>query len=85
MIGSDWPSGATFPGSKTPVPVDTKAALNNTHQQNGHHKQCATVSTSTDVIGLDYAYHTTTSSHPVHTTSPSHAYDISPNVKDSAP
>ncbi|SCE10016.1 LytR cell envelope-related transcriptional attenuator [Streptomyces sp. DvalAA-14] len=86
LIGADWPTGATFPGGKAaPAPVDTQAALNGTNQQLGTDKKCAEVSTYKDVIGLDASGKPTSSDHPASGTSPTRAYALSPNVKDSAP
>ena len=46
VIGADWTSGTTFPGSKpSKAPVDTSVALTNTHSQNAGKSQCVKVST----------------------------------------
>jgi LCP family protein required for cell wall assembly len=46
VIGTDWPSGATFPGGTgKPAPVDTQAALNNSHAETADQTgKCAKVS-----------------------------------------
>lgn len=48
VIGSDWPSGTTYPGgsgSSSPAPADTKAAVSNAHAQTADQaKTCAKVS-----------------------------------------
>jgi hypothetical protein len=84
LIGNDWQTGTTFPGSKTsPAPVDTQAALDGSNNQIGTAKGCAQVSTYKDVIGLDANGKPTSSDHPVSSTSPTRAYQLAPNVKDS--
>ncbi|SHK64222.1 LCP family protein [Actinacidiphila paucisporea] len=87
LLGTDWPTGTTFPGGKAPISAaDQKSALTGTNSQLGSAKgACAQVSKFNDVIGVDASGHVTTSDHPRHSTSPSHAYAISPRVKDSAP
>ncbi len=46
VIGEDWTSGKTFPGSKpSKAPVDTSVALSNTHSQNAGKNECVKVST----------------------------------------
>ncbi|WUH91374.1 LCP family protein [Streptomyces sp. NBC_00433] len=87
LLGTDWPTGTTFPGGKAPISAaDQKSALKGTNSQLGSAKgACAQVSKFDDVIGVDSAGHVTTAANPRHSTSPSHAYAISPNVKDSAP
>ncbi|MGI5142970.1 MULTISPECIES: LCP family protein [unclassified Streptomyces] len=46
VIGSDWPSGTTYPGgSSSPAPADTHAAVSNAHAQTADQsKTCAQVS-----------------------------------------
>ncbi|MET7451528.1 LCP family protein [Streptomyces sp. NPDC005574] len=46
VVGSDWPSGTTFPGgASSPEPADTKAAVSNAHAQTADEaKTCAKVS-----------------------------------------
>jgi LCP family protein required for cell wall assembly len=46
VVGSDWPTGTAFPGGTVkPAPVDTRAALNNSHAQTADEaKTCAKVS-----------------------------------------
>ncbi|MER5428571.1 LCP family protein [Streptomyces sp. NPDC002588] len=46
VIGSDWPSGATYPGgTSSPAPADTRAAVSNAHAQTADEaKTCAKVS-----------------------------------------
>jgi len=84
LIGADWTSGDSFPGSK-PAPADTKAALANAGQQNGKDtKQCAQVSTA-GTIGETYDGKVTTSSNAPYGMTPIKAYAISTTVKDSAP
>jgi LCP family protein required for cell wall assembly len=86
LIGGDWPSGAHFPGARTtPAPVDTQVALDDANKQFGSSSTCVQVSTFDDVIGVTDAGTVTSEDNPPHSTSPSHAYAISPEVKDSAP
>ncbi|WP_327289128.1 LCP family protein [Streptomyces sp. NBC_01198] len=87
LLGADWPTGTTFPGGKVAASAaDQKSALNGANSQLGSDKgECAPVSKFDDVIGVDASGHVTTKSNPPHSTSPTHAYAISPNVKDSAP
>ncbi|MDQ0909437.1 LCP family protein required for cell wall assembly [Streptomyces canus] len=86
LIGTDWTTGDTFPGGKpTPTHVDTQVALNGSHQQTGDTKKCATVSPYNDVIGLDANGMPTSEDHPPSSTSPTEAYALAKNVKDSAP
>ncbi|WP_329460224.1 LCP family protein [Streptomyces sp. NBC_01497] len=86
LIGADWSTGTSYPGGKAALaPVDTRAALSGTNSQLGTDKECTKVSTFNDVIGLDANGRPTTSDHPVSSTSPSRAYALSPDVKDSAP
>jgi LCP family protein required for cell wall assembly len=86
LIGADWRTGTRFPGGRTtPAPADTRAALDGSNSQLGSHKECTKVSTYNDVIGLDGEGRPTTSDHPASSTSPSRAYALSPDVKDSAP
>ncbi|QMU74217.1 LCP family protein [Streptacidiphilus sp. P02-A3a] len=62
VLGADWTSGTAFPHSK-PVapPVNTAAALANSHMQNGSSNQCVAVSTSYTQPGatpaMEYAEH----------------------------
>ena len=46
VIGSDWPSGTTYPGStSSPAPADTKAAVSDAHASTADQsKTCAKVS-----------------------------------------
>ncbi|MCI3240622.1 MULTISPECIES: LCP family protein [Streptomyces] len=46
VIGSDWPSGTTYPGtSSSPAPADAKAAVSNAHASTADEsKSCAKVS-----------------------------------------
>jgi hypothetical protein len=46
VIGSDWPSGTTYPGSaSSPAPADNHAAVSNAHAQTADQsKSCAPVS-----------------------------------------
>lgn len=75
LIGSDWTSGTTFPGGSTaPAPVDTKAALNDSHARTAADSGCAQVSTFDTVALPGYGGMT-----------PSRAYALSPNVPNSAP
>ncbi|WP_206318330.1 LCP family protein [Actinacidiphila epipremni] len=86
-VGSDWTTGTTFPGAKVDASdSQRKTALDGSNYQNGSDKgSCAKVSKYDDVIGVDANGHVTTKDNPPHSTSPTHAYAISPNVKDSAP
>ena len=46
VLGADWTSGKSFPGSKPSAPpLNTAAALANSHSQNGADQQCVAVST----------------------------------------
>ncbi len=71
LIGSDWPSGASFPGGKAaPAPADTQAALGGAHAQTGNQNSgCAQVSHAYTLVGM----------------TPVQAYDRYPQIKDSAP
>jgi hypothetical protein len=60
-------------------------ALNGSHQQTGDTKKCATVSPYNDVIGLDANGMPTSEDRPPSSTSPTEAYALAKNVKDSAP
>ncbi|WNI17073.1 hypothetical protein [Actinacidiphila sp. ITFR-21] len=62
-----------------------RAALSGAGKQLGDTKGCAEVSTFNDVIGPDADGVPTSSDHPAASTSPTRAYALSPNVKDSAP
>jgi LCP family protein required for cell wall assembly len=47
VLGADWTSGKSFPGSKpTAPPLNTAAALAQTHSQNASQSQCVLVSTA---------------------------------------
>jgi hypothetical protein len=59
--------------------------LKGSNHQTGTTKGCAQVSTYHDVIGLDADGMPTTSDHPYSSTSPTEAYALAKNVKDSAP
>jgi LCP family protein required for cell wall assembly len=86
QIGADWTTGDTFPGGKAgATPGDTKDALAGSNQQTGNTQKCAEVSTSHQVIGLDANGMPTSSDHTYGGTSPTRAYALSKNVKDSAP
>ncbi|WP_225846568.1 LCP family protein [Streptomyces sp. HPF1205] len=87
VIGSDWTTGTTFPGARTEASnTQRKSALDGANSQLGSDKgKCAKVSRFDDVIGVDAYGRVTTAPHPPHSTSPTHAYAISPRVKDSAP
>ncbi|MFF3990266.1 LCP family protein [Streptomyces sp. NPDC001797] len=86
LIGADWTTGDTFPGGKpTPAHVDTQVALKGSNQRTGDSKECAQVSTYGDVIGLDADGMPTSSDHAHSSTSPTEAYALAKNVKDSAP
>ncbi|MEU6239941.1 LCP family protein [Streptomyces sp. NPDC047024] len=86
LIGADWKTGDTFPGGKsTPAQVDTQAALKDADKQTGDTQKCAQVSPFGNVIGLDAEGKPTSSDHPRSSTSPTKAYDLVPNLKDSAP
>jgi LCP family protein required for cell wall assembly len=82
VIGTDWNSGTTFPHSRpAPAPVDTAAALNNTHAQNGGAPTCVTVSTADteNKLGLP----TATWNSPPET--PQQMFQIYSNRPNSAP
>jgi hypothetical protein len=87
VIGTDWPSGTSFPGSNTaPAPVDTQATLDGANVKLGNdNATCAQVSTFKTAIGLDASGKPTSSDHPTSSTTPTRAYALSPEVKDSAP
>ncbi|MEZ0067794.1 LCP family protein required for cell wall assembly [Streptacidiphilus sp. MAP12-20] len=75
LIGADWPSGTSFPGGgSAPAPVNTKAALANSHNQTGDQGGCADVSTFDTVSLPGYGGMT-----------PTRAYALSPSVPNSAP
>ncbi|MEY9876954.1 LCP family protein required for cell wall assembly [Streptacidiphilus sp. MAP12-33] len=75
LIGSDWTSGATFPGgTAAPAPADTKQALADSHAQTAGESGCAQVSTFDTVSLPGYGGMT-----------PTRAYDLSPKVPNSAP
>ncbi|MCX4614257.1 MULTISPECIES: LCP family protein [Streptomyces] len=44
VIGSDWPSGATYSGGSSAAPADTHAAVSNAHAQTADESKCAKVS-----------------------------------------
>ncbi|WP_236062090.1 LCP family protein [Actinacidiphila acididurans] len=73
VVGSDWPTGTTFPGGTSkPAPVDTQAALNNSHAQTADQsKSCAKVSTyrTVEINGVPMT--------------PTQAYAATPGRKDS--
>ena len=75
LIGSDWPSGTSYPGGKAaPTPADTKAALGGASAQTGDQTHsCAKVS------------HFDTVTVKGRGMTPIEAYSASPHVKDSAP
>ncbi|NUS13936.1 MAG: LCP family protein [Streptomyces sp.] len=87
VVGSDWTAGTTFPGAKVGASdAQRKSALDGANSQLGSEKgTCAKVSRFNDVIGVDANGRVTTAPNPPHSTSPTRAYAISPNVKDSAP
>ena len=76
LIGTDWPSGNTYPGGKSSAaPVNTKVALNNANVQTGNQTgSCAQVGTQDTVSLPGYGGMT-----------PIRAYTLSPKVPDSAP
>jgi LCP family protein required for cell wall assembly len=75
LIGSDWTSGTVFPGgSSAPAPVNTKAALTDSHAQTADQNSCAQVSTFDTVSLPGYGGMT-----------PTRAYALSPKVPNSAP
>jgi LCP family protein required for cell wall assembly len=81
VVGADWPSGTTFPGSKpSKAPVDTGQALSNAHQQNGGKVPCVKVSTQYTENKL--VLPTSTPSSPGET--PEEMYAIYSNRPDSA-
>lgn len=83
LLGTDWTTGTVYPGGKSAsTPSDSKAALEGA---NSKLSKCAQVSTFDDVIGLNAAGQPTSSDHTYGSTSPTHAYALSPNIKDSAP
>jgi LytR cell envelope-related transcriptional attenuator len=87
VVGSDWPTGTTFPGGRTDATdADRKTALNGSNEQLGNETaKCAPVSKFNNVIGVDRYGHLTTGDDAVSGVSPARAYEMSPNVKDSAP
>ncbi|MFG2784067.1 LCP family protein [Streptomyces prunicolor] len=73
VIGSDWPSGTTYPGATaSPAPADTKAATSNAKAATADQSKCAEVST-----------YKTVSLNGVPMT-PTQAYKAATNKKDSA-
>ncbi|SEG62334.1 transcriptional attenuator, LytR family [Actinacidiphila yanglinensis] len=83
LIGNDWTTGTVFPGGKAgSTPADTKQALDGA---NSKLSKCAHVSTFDDVIGLNAQGRPTSSDHTYGSVSPTRAYALSSNVKDSAP
>ncbi|MFC1404827.1 MULTISPECIES: LCP family protein [Streptacidiphilus] len=76
LIGTDWPTGNTYPGGKASAPpANTKVALSNANVQTGNQTgSCAQVGTQDTVSLPGYGGMT-----------PIRAYALSPNVKDSAP
>lgn len=86
LIGSDWPSGDSFPGSKAaPTAADTKTALGGAGAQYGSDTHtCAHVS-SGPTIGETYAGQVTTADNAPYGMTPVKAYALSPGVKNSAP
>ncbi|MEU1369086.1 LCP family protein [Streptomyces sp. NPDC005803] len=87
VVGSDWTTGATFPGAKPgATDAERESALSGASSQLGNVKgTCVKVSRFDSAIGVDANGHVTTAENPPHSTSPTHAYAISPNVEDSAP
>jgi LCP family protein required for cell wall assembly len=72
VIGTDWPSGTTFPGA-SPAPADTKAATSNAQAATADQsKSCAKVSTYKTVSLNGVAM------------TPTQAYRAATNKKDSA-
>jgi LCP family protein required for cell wall assembly len=86
LIGTDWESGTSFPGSKAaPEPGDARQALANASSQNGEDTgKCAPVSTF-GTVGETYDGKVTTSSGAPRGITPTEAYALSPGVKNSAP
>jgi LCP family protein required for cell wall assembly len=84
VIGADWKSGTTFPGSKpSPAPLDTEATLAGTHVQNGSkNKGCVLVSTDQTENKLGLSGGATLSSPPE---TPEQMFDLYPKVPMSAP
>ena len=76
LIGTDWPTGNTYPGGKaSAAPVNTKVALNNAHAQSGDvTNSCVHVSTAL-TIPISPKYGIT----------PAQSYARHPEVPDSAP
>ncbi|MEW1824218.1 LCP family protein [Streptomyces sp. NPDC088196] len=74
VIGTDWPSGTTFPGGgSSPAPADTKAATSNAQASTADQsKSCAKVSTYKTVSLNGVAM------------TPTQAYRLATNKKDSA-
>jgi LCP family protein required for cell wall assembly len=85
VLGADWTSGLTFPGSKaTPAPANTAVALDNTHSQTAAVKGCEEVQVSTDEtenkLGLD-----TGASWNSPPETPQEMFQIYSNLPNSAP
>lgn len=74
VIGTDWPSGTTYPGGgSSPAPADTKAATSNAQASTADQsKSCAKVSTYKTVSLNGVAM------------TPTQAYRLATNKKDSA-
>ncbi|MFC4030485.1 LCP family protein [Streptomyces polygonati] len=85
LIGADWTTGDTFPGGKAkPAPADTQSALGGAGVQNGKDtSKCAPVSTFSTIGETAEGKVTTKPSR--YGMTPTKAYAISPEVKDSAP
>ncbi|WP_442814143.1 LCP family protein [Streptomyces sp. NBC_00151] len=44
VVGSDWPSGSTYPGGSSSAPADSKTAVADAHASTAEAKKCANVS-----------------------------------------
>lgn len=44
VVGSDWPSGSTYPGGSSSAPADSKTAVADAHASTAEAKKCADVS-----------------------------------------
>ncbi|MFE9454349.1 LCP family protein [Streptomyces sp. NPDC006739] len=84
LIGSDWTTGTTYPGSHpSAAPADTHKALSGALARNGGDSACVHVSTDRTIsVTADGTPTTAVTRWGV---TPTTAYTRSPNVKDSAP
>jgi LCP family protein required for cell wall assembly len=83
VLGADWTSGLTFPGSKaTPAPANTAVALNNANSQSAADNKCVDVSTdeTENKLGLD-----TGASWNSPPETPEEMFQIYSNLPNSAP